>query len=41
MTHTLVCKAEGPQSEVGGRVGYGPQAVLNGVDGREHHYLTR
>ena len=38
---TLVCKAEGPQPEVGGSVGYGPQAVLNGVDGGEHQNLTR
>ena len=38
---TLVCKAEGPEAQVGGGVGDGPQAVLDGVDGREHQYLTR
>ena len=36
-----MCKAEGPEAQVGGGVGDGPQAVLDGVDSREHQYLTR
>ena len=34
-----MCQAEGPESEVGGRVGDAAQAVLYGVDGLMHVHI--
>ena len=36
---TCVGEAEGPEAEVGGRVGDAAQAVLDGVDGLVHRHV--
>lgn len=38
---TCVGQAEGPEAQVGGRVGDAPKTVLYGVDGLVDSYVTK